>query len=123
MLEPRHQPSGLPGSNGQYTVYGRNLPGGQPAPEPEPQGDLILDGPAARRIKTRETLEAPEARPGRGDPRLERAGAEDADVVSPPEEDAREPERGKDVAASVPGHNQEAPHSRRQSLHSGRPEG
>lgn len=24
-------PSGLPGSNGQYTVYGRNLPGGQPA--------------------------------------------------------------------------------------------
>lgn len=25
-------PAGLPGSNGQYTVYGRNLPGGQPAP-------------------------------------------------------------------------------------------
>lgn len=34
-------PAGVPGSNGQYTVYGRNLPGGQPAPNMTIEGQPL----------------------------------------------------------------------------------
>jgi len=39
-------PAGLPGSNDEFTVYGRNLPGGQPS-------GLIRDGHKLEQIKTR----------------------------------------------------------------------
>ena len=39
-------PAGLPGSNDEYTLYGRNLPGGQPSP-------FQLDGRALDQLKVR----------------------------------------------------------------------
>ncbi|MDX1947488.1 MAG: hypothetical protein SFU86_18960 [Pirellulaceae bacterium] len=40
-------PSGLPGTNGQYTLYGRNLPGGQPA-----DGLMIAGAPLQKVLVT-----------------------------------------------------------------------
>ncbi|MEZ6055755.1 MAG: pre-peptidase C-terminal domain-containing protein [Planctomycetaceae bacterium] len=39
-------PAGLPGSNDEYTVYGRNLPGGH-------ESGLTIDGSAVQMVKTR----------------------------------------------------------------------
>lgn len=44
-------PAGLPGSNDEYTVYGRNLPGGQPS-------NLTLGGRKLEQIKTRIAIPA-----------------------------------------------------------------
>ncbi|MFT5526298.1 MAG: hypothetical protein ACI9HK_004272, partial [Pirellulaceae bacterium] len=43
-------PVGLPGKNTEYTVYGRNLPGGQPA------GDIKMNGQAIQAIKRSVTV-------------------------------------------------------------------
>ena len=43
-------PAGLPGSQGQYTLYGRNLPGGQPAP------DMTVRGKALEKLVVNITL-------------------------------------------------------------------
>jgi hypothetical protein len=43
-------PAGLPGSQGPYTVYGRNLPGGQPAK------DMLVDGKPLEMISANITL-------------------------------------------------------------------
>lgn len=58
-------PAGLPGSNDEYTVYGFNLPGGQPSPltvEGRPLEQLVtriaIPGDIAGRIQYSERLEA-----------------------------------------------------------------